>query len=509
VVDTLTRVLVQDSLNDQIVKSVRLDTFLHVLNKNSWVFWWWAWPGNPGPPGPQGPPGPKGPQGPQGPKGDKGDRGLPGLALEDGDDFVMYDSLGNVIFWINGDDGSSYHYGLEYFEGGIRVSGEDASDGSVSIGPEGSIVIVNPEGDTVARFNNDGTSWHSGQEVYAGGISVGGSDPDDGNVTIGPDGSIVQLNEDGDTVARFNADGTSWHSGEETYEGGISVGGTEPGDGKVKIGTDGSIVQLNEEGDTVAMFNPDGTSWHSGKETYEDGIWIPGLRDGGVEITSDGSFRILDPDGNIVTEFDSLGRSRHKGLETFEAGIVIPLPDGGSIVISPDPLEGGITIHDPTGGIVHHQKPNGDSYHAGTETFAGTIIAQEVIAERKDFRIDHPLDPENKYLYHSSIESNEMANVYNGNIILDINGEAWVSLPDWFEALNTNYRYQLTPIGAPGPDLYVASEISNNKFKVSGGSQGMKVSWQVTGTRKDKFAANHPLNVEVSKHQNTDNSGKR
>ncbi len=44
-----------------------------------------------------------------------------------------------------------------------------------------------------------------------------------------------------------------------------------------------------------------------------------------------------------------------------------------------------------------------------------------------------------------------MLNVYNGNTLLDINGESVVELPDWFEALNMDYRYQLTAIGAPGP----------------------------------------------------------
>jgi len=62
------------------------------------------------------------------------------------------------------------------------------------------------------------------------------------------------------------------------------------------------------------------------------------------------------------------------------------------------------------------------------------------------FKIDHPLDPENKYLYHSFVESPEMMNVYNGNALLDANGEAWVELPDWFETLNRDFRYQLTCI---------------------------------------------------------------
>jgi hypothetical protein len=92
-----------------------------------------------------------------------------------------------------------------------------------------------------------------------------------------------------------------------------------------------------------------------------------------------------------------------------------------------------------------------------------------------------------------------MMNVYNGNVILDKNGEAWVELPAWFEALNQDYRYQLTPIGAPGPNLYVAEEITNNRFKIAGGAAGLKVSWQVTGIRHDPYAEANRIPVEEAK----------
>ena len=92
-----------------------------------------------------------------------------------------------------------------------------------------------------------------------------------------------------------------------------------------------------------------------------------------------------------------------------------------------------------------------------------------------------------------------MMNIYNGNVVLDANGEAWVELPAYFEALNKDFRYQLTAIGAPGPNLYIAQEISGNRFKIAGGSPGMKVSWQVTGIRHDPFAEAHRIQVEVEK----------
>jgi len=115
------------------------------------------------------------------------------------------------------------------------------------------------------------------------------------------------------------------------------------------------------------------------------------------------------------------------------------------------------------------------------------------------FKIDHPLDPANKYLYHSFVESPDMMNIYNGNAKLDSNGEAVVELPAWFSALNKDFRYLLTPIGAPGPGLYIGEEIADNRFKISGGLPGMRVSWQVTGIRQDAWANAHRIPVEEVK----------
>ena len=114
------------------------------------------------------------------------------------------------------------------------------------------------------------------------------------------------------------------------------------------------------------------------------------------------------------------------------------------------------------------------------------------------FRIDHPLDPVNKYLQHSFVESPDMKNVYDGVVVLDAKGEMTVELPEWFGALNQDFRYQLTCIGGFAP-VYIADEIFGNRFKISGGRSGMKVSWQVTGIRHDAWAEKNRIPVEVEK----------
>jgi len=117
------------------------------------------------------------------------------------------------------------------------------------------------------------------------------------------------------------------------------------------------------------------------------------------------------------------------------------------------------------------------------------------------FRLDHPRNPANKYLNHSFVESSEMKNVYDGVAQLDEDGAAWVDLPEWFEILNGDFRYQLTAVGGAAPNLHVAEEIYENRFRIAGGEGGMKVCWQVTGTRKDPWAAANPFEVEEDKPQ--------
>ncbi len=114
------------------------------------------------------------------------------------------------------------------------------------------------------------------------------------------------------------------------------------------------------------------------------------------------------------------------------------------------------------------------------------------------FKIDHPLDPENKTLSHSFVESPDMMNIYNGNVVLNKNGQAIVALPDWFTALNKDYRYQLTCIGGFA-QVYIAEKINNNQFKIAGGTNNLEVSWMITGIRNDAYAQKFRTPVEEEK----------
>jgi hypothetical protein len=114
------------------------------------------------------------------------------------------------------------------------------------------------------------------------------------------------------------------------------------------------------------------------------------------------------------------------------------------------------------------------------------------------FKIDHPLDPANQYLYHSFVESPDMMNVYNGSVTTDKHGLATVVLPAYFEALNRDFRYQLTPVGQFAQAM-VAQKVNGNRFVIKTSKPGVEVSWQVTGIRHDAYANQHRIPTEEQK----------
>jgi hypothetical protein len=134
------------------------------------------------------------------------------------------------------------------------------------------------------------------------------------------------------------------------------------------------------------------------------------------------------------------------------------------------------------------------AYFVGDVTVVGTL--------RKSgggFLIDSPGDPAGSCLSHSFVESSERKNVYDGVVVVDVDGVAVIELPSWLEALNTDFRYQLTSLGGPAPNLHVAEELHDNHLTIAGGAAGGRVSWQMTGVRQDPWAKAHPIVVEDAK----------
>jgi hypothetical protein len=135
----------------------------------------------------------------------------------------------------------------------------------------------------------------------------------------------------------------------------------------------------------------------------------------------------------------------------------------------------------------------------GDGNFAGNLDVHGSLSKAGgSFKIDDPIDPANKLLYHSFVESPDMMNVYNGNIVTDREGLATVVLPDYFGALNRDFRYQLTVMGQFAQAI-IEQEIAGNQFVIRTSKPNVKVSWQVTGIRQDPWANAHRIPNEEKK----------
>jgi len=184
-----------------------------------------------------------------------------------------------------------------------------------------------------------------------------------------------------------------------------------------------------------------------------------------------------------------------------------------------------------TGVFGYATAPTGVTYGVYGSTISSDPNAYGVFASgrlgasgTKSFRIDHPLDPDNKYLLHYSIESPEVLNAYSGKVTLDGAGNATVDLPDYFAAVNKDPRYTLTPLGAPMPLLHIAQEIDESaltagaaaaqgqpvpacSFRIGGGAPGAKVSWRIEAIRNDRWVRDHGAPVELNKQPGEKPSG--
>jgi hypothetical protein len=131
-------------------------------------------------------------------------------------------------------------------------------------------------------------------------------------------------------------------------------------------------------------------------------------------------------------------------------------------------------------------------YSSGRFTATGT----------KSFQIDHPLNPENAYLNHFCTEAPEPLNAYSGNMVTDAQGYAVVQLPDYFEAINRDFRYQLAVIDGAGEEFVqarVVRKIQNNRFVIRTSKPFVEVSWRVEAVRNDLWVQQYGYQAEQEK----------
>ncbi len=208
-----------------------------------------------------------------------------------------------------------------------------------------------------------------------------------------------------------------------------------------------------------------------------------------------------DPKSPLHLQTADLGLDFPKNGFVIEGNAWINLYTEGNPKIRFINVSGGAIVDiwqiEKTGGDLEFQY--GGNTKVTFEADGDVVISGNIHKGGGSFKIDHPLHPHDKYLYHSFVESPDMKNIYDGTVTVGDAGTATVELPTYFEALNRDFRYQLTAIGTPGPNLYVSRTIEGNSFSIAGGEPGMDVSWQVTGIRKDPYAELNRIQVEVDK----------
>jgi hypothetical protein len=231
--------------------------------------------------------------------------------------------------------------------------------------------------------------------------------------------------------------------------------------------TGGLAIIANSSGDAAILGGSSSNSGVAGTSVSGDGVFGDSIRGNGVEGDASG------PDGFGIY-----------GTNTAEDSIAI-------YGIDTTASSAGVV------GIAPYAVIANGSILAGE--FIGNVEVEGSLSKDSgSFKIDHPLDPANKYLYHSFVESPDMMNIYNGNVITNAQGNAVISLPDWFEALNRDFRYQLTVVGQFAQAI-VSSKVANHQFAIKTDKPSVEVSWQVTGIRQDAWANAHRIPVEEMK----------
>jgi len=319
--------------------------------------------------------------------------------------------------------------------------------------------------------------------------SVAGVTNDGGNVDIVAGSNVTVTPDDANNKITISASGGGVSAplnltGDMAWPNAV-ITGTTTSNGRGLSGVSASGIGIYGEGKT-GMY---------GNSTRADGFGVTGHGNTGVE----GVCEVGTGNGVVGSSTNGYGV---KGTSTNNYGVV---GEGTYGVLGTSSSYHGVVgkATAANGCAIYGYRADGGDWAGrfdGNVKVNGSItVTGSVDKHGGTFKIDHPLDPANKYLSHSFVESPDMMNIYNGNAVLDSRGEATVKMPDWFEALNQDFRYQLTAMGAPGPNLYIAEEISGNRFRIAGGVPNMKVSWQVTGIRHDAWANAHRTQVEVAK----------
>ncbi|HMH89730.1 MAG TPA: hypothetical protein VK586_01465 [Streptosporangiaceae bacterium] len=406
--------------------------------------------------------------------------------------------------------------------GSWAVSDTTANADRLVIDPTGNVGIGVPAGQAERIVHVEGT------EVHSGGAGGGFSFADRAV------GSVVDNPAHGERWIWYALDGTArlWSGSDQA-----TVSSEIPGDGtgltvgrrmRVQQGPDGSagiwFQQENSDdnafvgmldGEHVGFYGASGAGWGltmdtaSGEVQFDGNFGQPNgastLSLFGSQIGDTGGGVLFIRSGGGVVSFDggdSVGintRTPQSSLDVQGPGTAITGRAGGAVSTIGVHGIGYIGLQgEGQFGMVATGAVLAGSFNGRVQVTADLTVGGSIRKGGGGFRIDHPADPAGKYLSHSFVESPDMLNVYAGTAVTGDDGTVTVALPDFFEALNREHRFQLTPVG----ELALATvdgPVQENSFAIRTDRPGVTVCWQVTGVRQDKWAQAHRIPVEEDK----------
>jgi hypothetical protein len=281
-------------------------------------------------------------------------------------------------------------------------------------------------------------------------------------------------------------------------------------EGRIGIGTDTPTATLTVNGPSgIGVHAQGGSDGVVGSSQVNTGVRGHGPFAGVFGISENGSgVRGESPSGNAVYGF-STGNIGVLGVIGSGGGSnaagVLGISHGGATAVYGHSANGPGVIGFSNGpGVIGSSNGTapgvyGDSRFGYAGYFRGNVHVTGGLSQGGGgIMIDHPLDPTHKTLTHACVESPDMLNIYNGNIITDAQGNATIMLPAYFQALNREFRYQLTVLEQFAQAI-VSREIQENHFTIKTDKPHVKVSWMVTGVRQDAYANAHRIAVEDDK----------
>ena len=172
------------------------------------------------------------------------------------------------VFRVN-TDGTSYHKGIETFDDDVIFKGTNGKGAK----------LVDGNGNTIGGFGRKDLNTGQRFGVYGKAQNPGDlAGVFDGDVEVNGEivtGSLHIVNGDKDTLISFNADGTSFHKGKETYLGGIDLpdDNTSNSTSNVKAGKFNGSGQLLENVKVSSIGALDGKNINSTAAANEPTIW--------------------------------------------------------------------------------------------------------------------------------------------------------------------------------------------------------------------------------------------